>query len=290
MAFRLRHRRLDRDLQRLVRKQLDDAIERLDPLDAEALSETVIHEARKSIKKVRAIVKLLKDPLGPWYSKANSRLRKAAARLGTIRDSDVAGETLQGLRSTVLTRSLESQVGKGLDRHRRVVRRHAAALARQALGLLQKTRKKLTSRIAGAVGSRAVRRGLVSTYEKSRAVMGDLQRSSGAAEFHQWRRRVKDHWYHVRLFEAIHPPFRKRAASLKRLETDLGDEHNLARLSELLFERPASFGGVESTTVAQGCIFERQQKLRDRALAVGRDLFAAKPKDFGDRVAAWWPG
>ena len=119
-------------------------------------------------------------------------------------------------------------------------------------------------------------------------MLADLTRSSGDSDFHLWRRRVKDHWYHVRLFEAIDPGSRRRARRLKRLETDLGDDHNLARLSALLLERPASFGGAVPTTIAQGCIHERQQRLRSRALLEGHRLFAAKPREFAETVARWW--
>lgn len=285
MAFRLTSRPLGRDVRRLVRKQLDAAIVRL---ESDEPAETAVHEARKSIKKVRAIVRLLRKPLGSWWQKADTRLRDAGRRLGIIRDADVAGETLAGLRSTVLTRSLEHQVSRGLDRHRRTVHQHASALTSQALGLVRETRKSLIDRISAAAGSSALQRGLVDTYRKSRRVLADLTASSGDSDFHLWRRRVKDHWYHVRLFEAIDRGSRQRARRLKQLETDLGDNHNLARLSALLLERPASFGGAVPTTIAQGCIHERQQRLRDRALAEGRRLFAAKPRDFAETVARWW--
>jgi len=285
MAYRLTARPLARDVRRLVRKELDAAIARL---AADEPGDIAVHEARKSIKKVRAIMKLLRKPLGNRFKRENGRLRDAGRRLGTLRDADVAGETLAGLRSTVLTKPLERQVSHGLARHRRTVRQHASALTSQALGLVRKARKTLTDRISQAAGSRALQRGLVATYQKSRSVLADLTRLSGDSEFHLWRRRVKDHWYHVRLFEAIDSGSRRRAQSLKRLEADLGDDHNLARLSELLLERPASFGGAVPTTIAQGCIHERQHKLRDRALVEGRRLFAAKPKDFADSVARWW--
>ena len=45
------------------------------------------------------------------------------------------------------------------------------------------------------------------------------------------RRRVKDHWYHVRLLEGVHRSARSRAGQLKRLETWLGEITGFAAVS-----------------------------------------------------------
>ena len=51
--------------------------------------------------------------------------------------------------------------------------------------------------------------------------------------YHEWRKRVKDHWYHVRLLEGFGTlgcgSYEK---SLKELETLLGEDHNLVVLRE----------------------------------------------------------
>ena len=78
MAFRLEQRPIAKQLRRLVRKELDAAIDGLDVGDASALR---IHDARKHIKKARAIVKLLRGPLGKSYARQNERLRAAGRPL-----------------------------------------------------------------------------------------------------------------------------------------------------------------------------------------------------------------
>jgi len=49
--------------------------------------------------------------------------------------------------------------------------------------------------------------------------------------YHEWRKRVKEHWYHVRLLEVTVADggYEK---SLKELETALGEDHNLVLLQE----------------------------------------------------------
>ena len=111
---------------------------------------------------------------------------------------------------------------------------------------------------------------------------------SDATQFHAWRRRVKDHAYHVRLFESLHPTPRARARNLKRLETWLGDDHNLALLRAAILGVPDTFGEARTTALVLGCIVKAQASLRQKALTLGRRLFGRKPAQFRRAVAEWW--
>ena len=64
-------------------------------------------------------------------------------------------------------------------------------------------------------------------------------RTSGTAQdLHDWRKRVKDHWYHVRLLAGLWPDVMTSFEwTLKDLETKLGDHHNLEVLKERIQAR-----------------------------------------------------
>lgn len=104
--------------------------------------------------------------------------------------------------------------------------------------------------------------------------------AADTTEFHSWRRRVKDHWYQVRLFAPHHRTLAARARSLRRLETDLGDDHDLAVLRDILLGEPEKFGRARTTAIVLGCIEKRQHTLRRLALRRSRRLFAARPRRF----------
>jgi hypothetical protein len=108
--------------------------------------------------------------------------------------------------------------------------------------------------------------------------MKQLDIDSDAAQFHLWRRRVKDHWYHMRLMAARHPTARSRARRLKELERWLGSEHNLAILRTTILAAPAQFGDARTTDLVLGCIIKYQKWLRERALKLGRRLLARQPR------------
>ncbi len=64
--------------------------------------------------------------------------------------------------------------------------------------------------------------------------------------YHDWRKRVKDHWYHVRLLESLWTEvLEAREASLKNLETWLGDDHNLVVLCDKLTNEPEKYGEAD---------------------------------------------
>ena len=115
--------------------------------------------------------------------------------------------------------------------------------------------------------------------------MTPLAVTSDAALFHEWRKRVKSHWYHVRLLESLHSGARARARTLDRLETLLGDAHDLAMLQQtLLSEHARQFGDARSRDLVLGTISRAETSLRRRALGLGHRTFAKRPGEFAKSV------
>jgi hypothetical protein len=127
-------------------------------------------------------------------------------------------------------------------------------------------------------------------YRRARKAMVRVQRNPEDAGFHAWRRRVKDHWYQVRLLEGLTPAAHARARRLKRLETLLGNDHNLVLLRTTILNTRARFGRDRATVLVLGCIATYQATLRGRALRLGHRLFSRRPKVFRKSVDHWYGG
>jgi len=284
MPFKLERGSLSKQLRRLVRKELGAAIEALHNSSAPR-----IHDARKHIKKTRAIVKLLRRPLGKRYAQEDARLRDAGGSLSDLRDAEVMLQTFAALQKefpALITPPIAGKVGRALRRDHRKAQARSKARARQTLGLLKRSRAALPRRVGEVSGFRVARRGLTRAFLRSKATLATLTSESCGDDFHAWRRRVKAHWYHVRLFASRQPSIQARARRLKALQAALGDDHNLALLGETLLEHPDGFG-ARTTAVVLGCIKKRQHVLRRHALASGRRLFASKP-GAADAVVNRW--
>jgi CHAD domain-containing protein len=283
MAFVLKRRKsVAGQLQRLVSRELRGALEGLsDPTSVEE----AVHEARKSVKKVRAVLRVLHDDLGPHYRAENERLRQVAHRLSSLRDAAAAGETLQMLRGRyprAVTSRISRDIARGLEGGTRQTTAKGRRLIKMATSELGRLSKSLPDLIRSAGRLKAVRRGVTRGWRRASQTMKGVDASSDAAQFHLWRRRVKDHWYQMRLLAARHPGARSRARSLKKLEHWLGDDHNLAMLRAAILAAPHRFGDARTTDIVLGCIVKYQTWLRQRCLKLGRRVFAKKPAAFWD--------
>src|SRR5438067_6120186 len=98
MAYRLRpDESVTRGLRRLATKQLESARDEL--RQGTPPSDEAIHEARKSIKKVRAILALIETDDGKGVGRSQKRLRAVGHTLSALRDADAMLGILTKLRS-----------------------------------------------------------------------------------------------------------------------------------------------------------------------------------------------
>jgi CHAD domain-containing protein len=139
-----------------------------------------------------------------------------------------------------------------------------------------------------ADGFDALEDGLAKTYKRARAGMAAADAHGRAADFHEWRKRVKYHGYHARLVEPIWPrelkAHRKAADALNDV---LGEHHDLAVFESLLRADPAAFGKADIDAFA-ALLNERQDELAIAAFAIGRRLLAERPKTLVRRWCDWW--
>jgi CHAD domain-containing protein len=289
MAFRLkRDGSMPKQLRRIVRSELRTA---LDELAEEATADAGAYEARKSVKKIRAILRLLRQPLASDYADENARLRRVAHALASIRDADVSLDTLHDLHArypAAMSARVVRAVGHGLRTRERQARAEVPPLVRRAKAALLVSCQSVPAHIERAGGFRAARAGAVVGYRQARTAYRGLDVDAEATAFHEWRKRVKDHWYHVRLFARLPNGSRSRTDTLRRLEAWLGKDHDLAALRRLIVDGDDGFGDAKSRTLALGSITRRQASLRRRALTLGARVFAPTPKDFKASVTHWW--
>ena len=78
------------------------------------------------------------------------------------------------------------------------------------------------------------------------------------------------------------------ADHLHDLADALGDAHNLTVLMDLVLESPARFGGPPAAERIAKMAGESRADLEDRAIRLGRRLYAEAPKAFARRLRAYW--
>jgi CYTH domain-containing protein/CHAD domain-containing protein len=276
-------------VRRIACGRAETAIERLEGTDAT----TAIHGARKDLKKLRAVLRLVRDQLGDdLYRRQNKLYRDVGRMLSEARDAEVKVETLAALREWS-----GSELPDGPAAAWRLV------LERERDELLSGAGEKLSSQIEDAASRIAAGRdqiaawpldddswellepGLLRSYRRARRAMKQAQSSEEAVDVHEWRKRTKDLWYHLRVVRgAWKPVVGEMSDQAHQLANLLGDHHDLTVLLEDLKSRDAidRSGGIGDQIGA------RQQELLKKARKVGARLFAEKPNAFRRRFRAYW--
>jgi CHAD domain-containing protein len=163
-----------------------------------------------------------------------------------------------------------------------------AALARAAIEELAELRAHTSDWDLGGDGWDVIQSGLRFSYRRGREAFRIAVARRSTEDLHAWRRRVKDHWYHLRLLTAICGPIVGGAAEeADRLSDVLGEDHDLSVLSQVVAEHSAELEGAEIDSLI-ALIDRRRGELQDEAWQIGGRLYVEKPRRFEGRLRGLW--
>jgi CHAD domain-containing protein len=279
-------------LRRSAREQLDRAIDELttrasgDPVEA-------VHDARKALKKARSLLRLSRGALDPEdRRRENAALRSAGRALSSARDAEVMLEATDELADRFAGRVPQATFD-AIRRHLEAARDPArqqlleSGLTGQVADELKAVRGRIDEWSVRREGWKALEPGLERSYARGRAAMGEARKHPKAENLHDWRKRTKDLWYHLRVLKAIAPGIVGGAAKdADKLSKLLGDDHDLAVLHETL-ERGAGGLKVDVDAVVE-LIDHRREQLQAEAFQLGERLYAESPKAFARRMRSYW--
>ena len=294
MAYRLkRSESVAGGVKRVITEELDSSAEGLEHANARERDEAV-HEARKSVKKIRGALRLVEPELRSVFRDENRRFRDLGHRLSEVRDAQAMLEVFDSLAGEASKSAGVHAFGgirSGLEKNKRETEQagRIEKVIRTTIGALHGARKRVAGLPLSEDGFAAVAPGLKLTYARGAKALTRAQKKATAVRYHDLRKRVKDHWYHMRLLESLWTDAQQaRQKSLHELETWLGDDHNLVLLCERLRTEPAKYGGNEQVHLFLALAAERQANLRANAIAMAQRLYEEKPGDFMRRMKNLW--
>lgn len=241
---------------------------------------TAIHGARKDLKKTRSLLRLARPAMADKdYRLENHRLRDVARSISAARDADVLVDTVDALAEhyagqlprdsfAALRERLAGDAGARSD--------DAAVTA--AVQELQQAAARLAELPVEDADTGTLRRGAVRAYARGRDAMEAAREEPTVERLHDWRKRVKDLWYHQRLLADTWPGMLEaQAEEAHRLSDLLGDDHDLAVLIETV-------GAAADADPVMALAQRRREELQRQAFALGRLVYAEKPKAYGLRL------
>jgi CHAD domain-containing protein len=288
MAYRfMKHEALPEAIRRVFAEEIDWAVGQLNNAKNRAQA---VHEARKSIKKIRGLLRLIRTPLGAKYRPADHYFRNAGRQLSPIRDNAVILEVFDALtaKHDEMDAGALSDIRGNLERRRRETPREKKTSA-QVARLLADALAIPSLWQLDELDFHTLSSQIVAVYKRGRRDVKEAQHGARAEDFHNLRKAVKQHWYHLKLLEEFWDRDMKQHAGESRdLETCLGDEHNLSILRERIAADVETTRDRHRAQRFVALLDDRAQALRQRALEIGRPLYAAKPRDFDHRLNKLW--
>jgi CHAD domain-containing protein len=288
MSYRLKH---DVGLARIAREQLDRALGGLE--NPKVHRHEAIHEARKCGKRLRALLRLARAGIGDdVYRRENGAIRDAAKGLSGLRDAEALLETYA---------RLQARFADEVDWRRLVGVRRALVARRRELAddgtlpqriaafgeELRGVHERLPSWPLADLGFDDLAPGFKRSYRRGRKAMRAIDAAPSDEHFHEWRKRVKEHRYHLELLRDVWPPqVKARRGEVRTLGDLLGEEHDLSVLRATLEAESARFG--DGVGLLLDLARRHQAELRERMWPLGLRLFAERPGALVWRYRRYW--
>jgi len=249
-----------------------------------------VHEFRKTMKRWRALLRLLT----PFVDKEAEQLRIAAR--------DLARE-LAGARD--IRAALDALADLGADhaslsaRSRATIKQRLEDLGArsESVSLTQALRTRIGAMLAQAeaavggwtldkIGASEIAAGLTEGFRRARRAIPDDWSASSPEEIHTFRRRVVVHCYQMELAEPLWPKFGQFwVGEAQRLRERLGHHHDLEVLVQMTApRRPLAPWRARLTPLIDA---RKDEHVAAASRLAGR-LFAEKPKNFNSRILALW--
>jgi CHAD domain-containing protein len=278
---------------RILREELTAAIGSLEnPGDNK---EDTIHSVRKRIKKIRALLRLVRSDLDEeTFRRENLRYRNIGNMMSHLRDATVMINTLDklrethpdglpetafaGLRQSLVTRqaevseaffAAENRIGEVIAAFREAEHNLPEPSGRDSFAVFAPNIK--------GIYRRGVKAFALAISEPT------------AHNFHELRKEVKNLGYHTRLLQPVWPGlFEAYEHELGVLAELLGEDHDLGVLADEI--ESGRLGGDDETGNARlvALLHEERENLQRQFYPLAQRLFAERASDFVGRYRLYW--
>lgn len=283
-------------VRRIVIEQVDRCT---DLLRHEPDLDRCVHELRKALKRVRAVLRLMRGELGRFrYRQENVVIRDTARRWSPLREAAVTAGVASDLTddTELFGELLGRRLVAILDAHADALRTEIGS-DRQLRTDTVTTLLAFRSRVArfpvvgeGAFPDRfaSIRPGLARIARRAAADMEVAEARPTAHLLHEWRKDVKYLRHHMEIVQPVWEElFGALAGRFQELGDVLGDEHDLAVVESLVDTQPDLVPDERWRDRVLSAVEERRRRLQVEAFSLGHTVLGA-PDDLVDRVGAAW--
>lgn len=284
------HRR--RPLRKTLRKVFVSLVSRVEKeLAVTPLTPPSVHEARKSVKRLRALVSLVSDHLKSKAHVFDRTLRDVNRVLSATRDATVAIATLEHLardHGNGLSNDFAAAQA-ALDRRLAQTREHDFHVERDVVTPLKRLQQRWQKHTWPSHEWRLLEPNLRRTYRNGRRMVREVADGAPAERLHDLRKLVKHTQYHAEFLKRTGTPrLPAEHDEWERLADLLGQHHDLWVLRELLRTMSTKDLPRISRTLVLAEVGHAARNLELQVSELAPILYAERPRAFTDRWHAYW--
>jgi len=266
-------------LGRIAAEEVDSALREL----RRGNRNTAIHNVRKSIKRLRALLRSLRVVFPEKLFRSEiQRLGKAGRKISPLRDVHVQLRMLGRLRAA--NNPLGGKIRRDLLRREESFARKIPALRTAVRGMLDDSRATIPSWPLDNTTPFTLAAGLVRIYKQGRKAFKTASKNPSPGNLHEWRKKAKALGYGAELIECLVPrKFAKRMVKCQELGDALGDDHDLFMVLRALAAAHKSQPARDYAKLAER-ISSQRAKLQKKAFRLGKAVYSEKARAFVKRL------
>jgi len=293
-GFELYHKETtSENIQRLLNGQLDNILEHCEA-DPEHIHRSV-HEIRKSFKRIRAILRLVRDEIGySSYYRENTFYRDLSRKLSDIRSFNVLIDTTRKLQSELSNTIPEAGIAPLVEslQARRDTFIEMILLEENIMGhisnQLEKGKKRVPDLLIQHDDFRAFRGGLLRIYRQGMRYRDLARMEPSFHNLHDLRKRLKYLWYQMIILQPIFPSMLKAySETLDIIGDNLGVYHDFAELQQFLELNSGILHDTYQAAMTEGCEF-KMASILNRTWSYIDTIYSEEPAKITHRFTHYW--
>ena len=256
----------------------------------------LIHEIRKSLKKVRAVLRLIRSEIGEAvYKNENTLIRDAGRKISKIRDSHVLVETLVGLgkeNKEIKRVKAYKNIHDHLLRSRNAAR-HEIFLNPDVLKSVCSAICEFKVRVEKWKLPRnnwgSIQTNVRDIYKAGRKALKAAMKDPSVEKLHELRKQVKYLRHILEVFEPVWPALLKNVEKeTHRLADLLGEDHDLAILKQTVLDQVKECDLGPQSRVLSRQIEPKRKALETKAISLAKRVYTDRPKEFVNQLKSYW--
>jgi CHAD domain-containing protein len=224
------------------------------------------------------------------FRRADRCLRNAGRLTSDIRDAEVRLQTVRQLQG-ITQRNGRRAFGKLEGMLMLELENFMAAFAEwqtQAVPMLEQTLADTECWALDHFKCKQLRRAVQLSYKRGRDSLARAKENSNPESFHEFRTETKTLWYQLRILRPSNPVVLKSLANdLHSIGDLLGRAHDFSFLGDRLRGEHGKSEWEQEGRKLLAVIEVSQADLQRGAADLAERFYAERPRDFGDRIAAW---